>query len=60
MIPVCSEASTLKGRFAGRVKKPLSVEAMEEAMAGSVTAAVRRTTSLRKYRGMKGPRFMMG
>ena len=31
MIPVHSEASSLKGRFAGRVKKPLSVDAMNEA-----------------------------
>ena len=31
MIPVCSEASSLKGRFSGRVKKPVSVDAMNEA-----------------------------
>ena len=36
MIPVRGETSSLKGRFAGRVKKPLSVEAMNEAVAAAV------------------------
>ena len=35
MIPVRSEASSLKGRFAGRVKKPLSVDAMNKAIAAA-------------------------
>ena len=33
MIPVRSEASSLKGRFTGRVKKPLSVDAMNKTIA---------------------------
>ena len=36
MIPVGGEASSLKGRFAGRVKRPLSVDAMKEAMVAAV------------------------
>ena len=36
MIPVRSEAPSLKGRFAGRVKKSLSVDAMNEAIAAAV------------------------
>ena len=54
MIPVRSEASPLKGRFAGRVKKPIRVEVMREAMGagtadlvtalpGSVVAGMRVT-----------------
>ena len=35
MIPVCSEAFSLKGRFSGRVKKPLSVDAMNKAIAAA-------------------------
>jgi antitoxin PrlF len=31
LVPVRSDVSSLKGRFAGRVKKPVSVEAMNEA-----------------------------
>ena len=31
LVPVHSDVSSLKGRFAGRVKKPVSVDAMNEA-----------------------------
>ena len=40
LVPVRSDVSSLKGRFAGRVKKPVSVGAMNEAIAAG---AVSRT-----------------
>ena len=40
LVPVRSDLASLKGRFAGRVKKPVSVEAMNEAIAAG---AVSRT-----------------
>jgi AbrB family looped-hinge helix DNA binding protein len=33
VLPVRSSAASLKGRFAGRVKKPVSIEAMDDAVA---------------------------
>ena len=39
VVPVRNEVSALKGRFAGRVKKAVSIEAMNEAIA--TEAAVR-------------------
>ena len=33
LVPVRSEVGVLKGRFAGRVKKPASIEAMDKAFA---------------------------
>ena len=40
------EASTLKGRFAGRVSKPVSLHAMDEAIAAE--AALRHTRARSK------------
>ena len=41
LVPVRSDVASLKGRFAGRVKKPVSVEAMNEAIAaGAVSRAL--------------------
>ena len=43
LVPVRSDVSSLKGRFAGRVKKPVTIEAMNEAIAaGAVSRTVRR------------------
>ncbi len=33
LMPVRSDVTALKGRFAGRVKKPVSLEAMDQAIA---------------------------
>ncbi len=33
LMPVRSDVTTLKGRFAGRVKKPVSLAAMDQAIA---------------------------
>ena len=40
LVPVRSDVASLKGRFAGRVKKPVSIDAMNEAIAAG---AVSRT-----------------
>jgi antitoxin PrlF len=41
LVPMRSDVSSLKGRFAGRVKKPVSIEAMNESIAaGAVSRAV--------------------
>ena len=32
LVPLRSDAKSLKGRFAGRVAKPVSIEAMEQAI----------------------------
>lgn len=43
LVPVRGDVSSLKGRFAGRVKKPVTIEAMNEAIAaGAVSRTVRR------------------
>lgn len=41
MIPAGIEASSLKGRFAGRAKKPVTVEAMNEAIAAGAVSRAR-------------------
>ncbi|WP_029526858.1 hypothetical protein [Polaromonas glacialis] len=33
IVPLCEEAASLKGRFAGRVARPISLAAMEQAIA---------------------------
>lgn len=38
LMPVRSDVTSLRGRFAGRVKKPVSIEAMDEAIAQSVAS----------------------
>ena len=38
LVPVRSEVSALKGRFAGRVKKPVSLEAMDKAIAAGAVS----------------------
>lgn len=38
LVPVRSDVTALKGRFAGRVKKPVSIDAMNEAIAESAAA----------------------
>ncbi|MES2941589.1 MAG: AbrB/MazE/SpoVT family DNA-binding domain-containing protein [Pseudomonadota bacterium] len=43
LVPVRSEAASLKGRFAGRVKKPVSIEAMDRAI-GEAAAARSRSS----------------
>lgn len=45
LVPVRSDVSSLKGRFAGRVKKPVSIKAMNEAI---VAGALSRTTPRNK------------
>ena len=37
-VPVRSDVSSLKGRLAGRVKKPVSIEAMNEAIAAGAVS----------------------
>ena len=41
LVPVRSDVASLKGRFAGRVKKPVSVEAMNEAVAAGAVSRAR-------------------
>ena len=38
LVPVRSDVASLKGRFAGRVNKPVSIEAMNEAVAAGAVA----------------------
>ena len=38
LMPVRSDVTTLKGRFAGRVKKPVSIEAMDQAIAAGAAS----------------------
>lgn len=42
VVPLRDETSTLKGRFAGRVRKPVSVEAMDDAIATETSARAAR------------------
>lgn len=37
LVPLRNEASSLKGRFAGRVAKPVSIAAMDQAIAAEAT-----------------------
>jgi len=48
VVTLRNDAPTLKGRFAGRVHKPVSIEAMNEAIAAE--------TSARNVRGKRSPR----
>ena len=41
LVPVRSDVASLKGRFAGRVKKPVSVAAMNEAVAAGAVSRAR-------------------
>jgi antitoxin PrlF len=41
LVPVRSDVSSLKGRFAGRVKKPVSIEAINEAIAAGAVSRAR-------------------
>ncbi len=38
LVPLRKDIRTLKGRFAGRVERPVSLEEMDEAIAESATA----------------------
>ena len=38
LMPVRSDVTALKGRFAGRVKKPVSIEAMDQAIAAGASS----------------------
>jgi AbrB family looped-hinge helix DNA binding protein len=38
VVPVKNEVTSLKGRFAGRVTKPVSLEAMDQAIAQAAAA----------------------
>ncbi len=41
LVPVRSDVSSLKGRFAGRAKKPVTVEAMNESIAAGAVSRAR-------------------
>ena len=41
LVPVRIDVSSLKGRFAGRVKKPVTIEAMNEAIAAGAVSRAR-------------------
>ncbi len=45
LVPLRSEVSSLKGRFAGRVAKPVSIAAMDQAIAAE--ASLRNTAGKR-------------
>ena len=38
LMPVRSDVTALKGRFAGRVKKPVSIESMDQAIAAGAAS----------------------
>ena len=38
LLPVRSDVTALKGRFAGRVKKPVSIQAMDQAIAAGAAS----------------------
>ena len=44
IVPLHKEATLLKGRFAGRATRPVSIEAMDEAIASEASARHVRTT----------------
>ena len=44
LMPVRSDVTALKGRFAGRVKKPVSIEAMDQAIALGASSRSKRST----------------
>jgi antitoxin PrlF len=41
LVPLKTDVTTLKGRFAGRVAKPVSIKAMNEAVAEAATTRQR-------------------
>lgn len=41
VVPVRSDVATLKGRFAGRASKPVTIEDMNEAIADGASAGLR-------------------
>ncbi|SCC95531.1 conserved hypothetical protein [Thiomonas sp. X19] len=43
VVAVSHDVATLKGRFAGRVGKPVSLEAMDEAIAAGAAARARKS-----------------
>ena len=47
LMPVRSDVAALRGRFAGRVKKPVSIEEMDQAIAlGALSRNTRPTLAL--------------
>ena len=44
LMPVRSDVTALKGRFAGRVKKPVSIEAMDQAIALGASSRSKKPT----------------
>ena len=38
LVPVRNEVASLKGRFAGRVKRPVSIDAMDKAIAAGAVS----------------------
>ena len=44
LMPVRSDVTALKGRFAGRVKKPISIEAMDQAIALGASSRSKKPT----------------
>ena len=44
LMPVRSDVTALKGRFAGRVKKPVSIEAMDQAIAAGASSRSKKPT----------------
>jgi antitoxin PrlF len=46
LVPVRNKVSSLKGRFAGRVTAPVSLEAMDRAIGEAATAGQRRGRKL--------------
>ena len=43
LVPLRNDASSLRGRFAGRVSKPVSIEAMDQAIAAELTRRLARS-----------------
>jgi antitoxin PrlF len=44
LVPLKTDVTTLKGRFAGRVAKPVSIKAMNEAIGDAAAARQRRSS----------------
>ena len=44
LMPVRSDVAALKGRFAGRVKKPVSIDAMDQAIALGASSRSKKPT----------------
>ena len=44
LMPVRSDVTALKGRFAGRVKKPVSIEAMDQPIAAGASSRSKKPT----------------